>query len=110
MTNALELARSTLLMAGVRASADPRDVNAPGAWLAVESITHAKTMCGGTTTRVAIYLVAPNVGVTQAMSTLDGMLENVLTVLEPDAPSTPTTLSLPDGSELPALKLTIDVS
>ena len=109
MADALDLIRSQCLVAGIRAETDPRNVNAPGAWITVENVTHSATL-GCSTVRVNVYLVVPNTGTEQALSELDRLLDSLLRVVEPDAPTTPTQVALPDGSELPAVRVTVDVN
>lgn len=108
MADALDLIRSQCLVAGIRAETDPRNVNAPGAWITVESVTHGATM-DSARVRVNVYLVVPNTGTEQSLSKLDDMLDRLTGVIDPDAPTTPTQIALPDGSELPAVRVTVDV-
>lgn len=108
MAAALDLIRSQCLTAGIRAETDPRNVNAPGAWITVENVTHGATL-DGARVRVNVYLVVPNTGTEQSLADLDDMLDRLTRVIDPDAPTTPTQIALPDGSELPAVRVTVDV-
>lgn len=107
---ALDSVRAELSSVGIRAEVDPRDVNPPGAWIALNTIDHATVVCGGSTIRTHVYLIVPDNGVAESTTQLNEMLISALRVFDPDDSTTPTTVQLPGGGNpLPALRLVIDV-
>lgn len=95
--------------AGIRATIDPRDVNAPAVWVSPRQIDH-DILAGGTVT-VDLWLVAPDNGTPRALAVLDEMLSAVLGVVDPDAPtSLAESLKLPDSpAPLPAFRVTVQL-
>jgi hypothetical protein len=107
---ALDSVRAELSSVGIRAEVDPRDVNPPGAWIALNSIEHGQVMCGGGVVRTHVYLIVPDTGVAEATTQLSELLTSALRVFDPDDSTTATTVQLPGGGNpLPAFRLTIDV-
>ncbi|WP_330182821.1 hypothetical protein OHB26_03660 [Nocardia sp. NBC_01503] len=106
----LDIVVSQLRAAGIRASVDPRDLNPPCAWVAARTVAHDLLGGGGTVT-ADIYLIAPNIGVPQALKTLTGLLDQALTVIAPDADtSLSERVPLPSGGDpLPAFRITVDL-
>lgn len=110
LLEALDMLRAELATVGVRAEIDPRDVNPPGAWLALNAITHNDVMCGGGTVQVYVYLIVPDNGIAQATTQLAELLTSALRVFDPDADTITTSVTLPNaGSGLPALRMTVEV-
>lgn len=103
--------RAVLAGAGIPTSLEPDQVQSEkgGAWVSMRTIT-AETM-EGYLVRFHVYLVAPAVGVLQAMDILGGLLTKALTVIEPDEPiNTATSITLPHSptTPLPAYLLVVD--
>lgn len=108
---AMDSIRQTLQSAGIRAETDPRNVNAPGAWIALQSITHNAQLCGSGTVRLSVYLIVPDAGIDQSTANLALLLSSLLSVIDPDDDTTPTSVTLPGGGNgLPALRVTVDVA
>lgn len=100
-----------LTAAGVPASIDPRDVNPPAAWVHLGQWTY-DTLCGDVTNaQLVVDLVAPDIGVSDALALLDDLEAGAVLVLGPPRdPVTPTTLQLPsDGTALPCYRMTYQV-
>lgn len=96
---------------GVRASIDPRDLNAPCVWVTGNQATTDMYLCGGAEMRVDVYLVAPDHGYPRTLATLEEMLSKVLEVVQPDEPvSLAESVVLPDSANpLPAFMLTVNI-
>lgn len=99
----------SLTAAGLRATIDPRDVNAPAVWVSPRQIAH-DILSGGTVT-VDLWLIAPDNGIPAALAVLADMLDTVLSVVDPDAPtSLAESLALPDTpAPLPAFRVTTEL-
>lgn len=108
---ALDHVRHELQSVGIRAEADPRDVNPPGAWITFESVEHGTVVCGGSVVRVHVYLIVPDTGVAQTTTQLSDMLTDLLRVIDPDEPTTKTSVQLPGAGAagLPSLRVALDV-
>jgi len=105
----LDAIRAELATVGIRAEVDPRDVNPPGAWIALSSIEHNVAIDGTALLRTHVYLVVPDNGVATATTQLAEMLTSALRVFDPDDDTIPTTIQLPGGGNpLPAYRLTVD--
>jgi hypothetical protein len=102
--------RNALAGAGISASLEPGDVEPPGAWVRVQSMTMV-TLADVWSVRFQVYLVAPDVGALEAWDVLSGLLDRALTVIEPDEPvNTATSVVLPHtpNQPLPAFLLVVD--
>ncbi|MFC4127387.1 hypothetical protein [Nocardia rhizosphaerae] len=95
--------------AGLRASIDPRNINAPAVWVSARQIDH-DILAGGTVT-VDLWLIAPDTGIPNALGVLSEMLAAVLSVVDPDAPtSLAESVRLPDApAPLPAFRVTVNL-
>lgn len=100
-----------LIVEGLRASMEPRDLNAPCVWVSPNQATTGMYMCGGGELRVDVYLIAPDHGYVRAMETLEGLLSASLNVIEPDEPvSLDESVVLPDNANpLPAFLITVKI-
>jgi hypothetical protein len=100
--------RDQLAGAGVPATLNPGDLNPPGAWVRVRTIT-PETLTAYTV-RLDVYLVVGDANAAQAWDNLGTLLDKALTVVEPDEPvNTATSVQLPHGGPaLPAMHLTVD--
>lgn len=108
---ALTVLRDQLAGAGVPASLDPASVQVPGA-LIVPQWLDEMTFTGAYRMVVYVYLVAPAVGVLEALDILSGLLDAATPVVEPsteegDRLETNQVVSLPSnpGTPLPAFRL-----
>jgi hypothetical protein len=63
-------------LAGYSASMDPERVNPPGVWLSPRTVTD-RTLAGGGSLVLWLYLIAPNVAAHQALALLDDLLEGL---------------------------------
>lgn len=105
----LDAIRAELASVGIRGEVDPRDVNPPGAWIALSTIEHNVAIAGTGLLRAHVYLVVPDNGVATATTQLTELLNSALRVFDPDDDTIPTTIQLPGGGNpLPAFRLTID--
>lgn len=95
--------------AGLRVTIDPRNVNPPAVWISPRQIAH-DLLAGGTVT-VDLWLIAPDNGTPAALKVLSEMLDVVLSVVDPDAPtSLAESLALPDTpAPLPAFRVTTEL-
>lgn len=96
---------------GMRAAVDPRDLNAPCAWVSPNQATTGMYLCGEGELRVDIYLVSPDHGYVRSLQTLENLLSKALQVIEPDEPvSLDSSVVLPDNANpLPAFMLTVNI-
>lgn len=101
---------ATLKGAGLRAAVDPRDLNPPCVWVSPRSVAHDLLGGGGTVTFDLLLIVADN-GAASALTALTGLLDQVLTVVDPDADTVLSdTVTLPNGSApLPAFRVAVDL-
>jgi hypothetical protein len=102
--------RNTLAGAGVPATLEPGQVDPPGAWITMRTMERL-TLAGGFSVRFHVYLIAPAVGVLEALDLLAPMLDRALTVFDPDEPvnlATAVTLPHTPGQPLPAFLLVVD--
>lgn len=107
---ALDAVRAELQSVGIRAEADPRDVNPPAAWIKLSDIQHGNYMDGGGTIRTHVYLIVPDNGYVESTTQLTDMLNDALRVFDPDDATIPESVQLPGGGNpLPAYRMTIDV-
>lgn len=103
---------SALADADIAAALDPRDVNAPGAWITARKIKEM-LFCGDIQITADVYLISRDVGTLQALEVLDQLLQQALEALaswdiEIDATALDEAVALPDGSgPLPAYKITV---
>lgn len=92
----------------IPASVDPADVNLPGAWIAVEDITHQVTLNGTMRLAVAVYLIVPDIDPRRAMESLAPVYNRLMEVVTPDGKVTPTGVVLPDNpTPMPALRVPV---
>ncbi|AWY04758.1 hypothetical protein PQC61_gp12 [Gordonia phage Emperor] len=109
INDAVAEVETALRGAGLAASADPRQLNPPCAWVSATGLTH-ELLSGGGTVRLDVYLIAPDHGVTAALDVLSTLLDKALDALDP---ATETSLNeavtLPaGGGPLPAFRLTVE--
>jgi hypothetical protein len=101
--------------AELAATVDPADVNLPGALVRLDNISE-ETFGGGATLKVSVLLIAPDVGVRQALAIIGGLYGAALPTFQkfggPSADSTMATVALPaaGGSVLPALVVPLELS
>jgi hypothetical protein len=74
--------RDALNGAGVPTSLDPATVQVPGAWITPRTITDL-TMGGHGTLTAHVWLIAPDVGVLEALDILNGLLELAVPIAGP---------------------------
>lgn len=96
---------------GLRASVEPRDLNAPCAWVTPSQTTTGMYLCGDGELRVDVYLIAPDHGYVRSLQTLEDSLAKALQVIEPDeAVSLAESVVLPDSpNPLPAFLITVKI-
>lgn len=98
-----------LVGAGLSASANPEDVNLPGAWVTVEQITPL-TMDGALQLSAVVYLVAGDSDYTRAYSSLAELYGLMAGVLVPDGPVVPQGVVMPgNATVLPALRVPVNL-
>jgi hypothetical protein len=104
-----------LTAAGVPASVNVGEVQVPGAWVAATQLIPGRTLAGGATLVVQVYLVVPDTSdETEALSDLGGLLDAALPVVPVDYTSdhgdaifTNTTLAVGEAI-VPAFRLTTE--
>lgn len=111
----LEAIASELTAAGVPASINAGEVEVPGAWVHSRELYPGRTLAGGATLVVHVYLIAPDSDdETEALKLLAGLLAKALPVCPVDPESdygqpidTGSTVQLPHtpGTILPAFRL-----
>jgi len=94
-----------LSAAGVRATADQRTLNPPGALVALHAV--AFTRLAGLDVEAVVYLVAPNAGTLDALAVLDNMIDPAALVTGADRFEAFPLSNLDGGDPLPALRATI---
>lgn len=97
-----------LTEAGVPADADPRNLRPPCAWVSARTIT--PDILAGATLRVDVFLIARDAGVASAHTSLAGMLDLALGVIDADEPiALDQSVTLSSGGPLPAYRITTDI-
>lgn len=99
-----DLAAALEAVEGIRsASVDPAKVTTPGVWIQGTGIELDRL--AGYTLTTRLVLVVDNNGQRRAMTALAGLLNKVLTVVDPAGPITPREVTLPGdaGAALPGL-------
>lgn len=103
---------AALTAAGIRATADARTLNPPGALLVPIEHTSALGAAGGVTT-VRVYLIGPNVPTLDALDVLDGLAASARAAGVAITPSmlveSLTVAGIAQGDPLPAYTFTTDV-
>lgn len=99
-----------LRAAGLRATDDISKVDLPGAFVYASSVSHEYLNGAGAVT-VTILLIAPDSGMHNATAILSGLLDDALTVIDPDADTQlAEQIQLPSGGPpLPAFRVSVDV-
>ena len=88
---------------GIPAVLDPRDLTVPGALVDLDTIGgQSPTLCGMTEATATVYLVAPDNGRPETLTTL---LDAYATVADLTTGAEPVDLALPNYGTLPALRL-----
>lgn len=106
--DALERVAGDLTTAGVPAVVDPRELNAPGAWVTVAPISYDRLAAGVRTLQADVFLIARDLGTPDALDALADMLDLAAGVF-PLGEITPTNLANDNlgGDPLPALQFRI---
>lgn len=99
---ALHALRDKIEAAGIPASLDPRDLDAPGALLELTAIGRDNTVCGDTAAQATVYLIAPDHGAATAVETLLEMYEAISHL---STGASTISLALPETAPLPCLRL-----
>jgi hypothetical protein len=101
-----------LQVAGYSASLDPERVNPPGVWLSPRTVTD-RTLDGGGSLVLWLYLIAPNAEYHAALTLLDDLLDGLVELDlaaddgDPDV-DLAAAVALPGGSApLPAFRLAV---
>lgn len=102
---ALDGVVQALKSVGVHATTDPRDLNAPCAWVTVHDVS-AETLCGGLVVRADVALIAGDRGAPVMVAELSALLDNALRVLALDEPARAAVVTPPGQGALPALVIT----
>lgn len=98
-----------LSVAGVSATDDPGRLQVPGVWMSPRT-ADVTDLDGGYTVSVDLYLIVSDSG--HPLPALAKLLDQVLTVVDPDAPvdlAAPIRTSTSE-SALPAWRLTVDIT
>jgi hypothetical protein len=104
---ALQDLADLLTEAGVRATLDRRNLEVPGAWVRPDSA--GPYTLGAAKARASVLLVAPQAGDREALEDLCGLLDDALTVIDPEE-DVDTSVVLPhNGNALPAFRLVVDL-
>lgn len=98
----LETLAQDISAAGIPATMDPRNLDAPGAIVELNELGPDNTMCGDFSATANVYLVAPDNGRVEATANLLSMYDKVKHLT---TGATTIELALPDTAPLPALKL-----
>lgn len=109
---ALDQLAAGLAGVGIDASADPRDLDPPCAFLSAQTLDH-NILCGAGTLAVDVYLIGGDHDPLAVYDVLDDLLRYALTVIEPVEPTeVNTVVDLPNGPHLPAYRVrtTVEVS
>lgn len=101
MSDLIDLAEQITAL-GIPAVLDPRDAEAPGAIVDLDRIGDDPVLCGMPSATATVWLIAPDNGRTESMSTLLDMYAKVSHLAQG---ATPAELQLPATSALPALRL-----
>lgn len=106
IAGALEGIASDLAGAGIIASIDPAELQAPCVWVDIDAIV-PELLNGNGTVRALLHLIAPNAAPVDALAALDTLLGDVLDVLDTEDDVTTESVALPDNPSqgLPALRL-----
>jgi hypothetical protein len=97
---------------GIKSTLDPGTVQVPGAWIQLGTIPDDAYTLGGLSSIVAnVYLVAPDSGAIASLDHLGNLLDQLLTVVEPDGPITSVPLVTPasNPAALPALMVPVSL-
>lgn len=104
---ALEALAADLTDAGIVASIDASDLQAPCVWVDIDHLS-PELMNGDGTVWAVLHLIAPNAAPLDALALLDALLADVLDVVDPEDDIQAETVILPSNASegLPALRLT----
>lgn len=96
-----------LTAAGIVASIDPAELQAPCVWVDIDHLA-PELMSGDGTVWAQLHLIAPNAAPLDALDLLDGLLAQVLDVIDPEDDIVTETVVLPSNTSegLPALRIT----
>ena len=97
-----------LTAAGVRASADERDMNPPAAYVSVRRL--AWDRLAGYSMDVAVYAVVPNTGRLPALAALGPMVEQIRAVWPAASATAEDLYPLDSGDPLPAFRFDLSVT
>lgn len=94
--------------AGVRAAADPADVNTPGVWVTLDQALPL-TVGDDWDHQLVLYLVVPEAPYSMALKGLQELYQDVAAAgVTPDGPVQPWALVLPGSpAQLPALRVPV---
>lgn len=98
----LETLVSEIESRGIPATMDPRNADAPGAIVDLESVGGDDTMCGRVVATATVWLVAPDNGHPAAIAELLALYKRVSDLT---TGATTAELALPETAPLPALRL-----
>jgi len=94
-----------LVAADISADVDPAGVNLPGVLVKLGTI-RPEFLDGSGSVEVVLYLTASNIEPLDAIDDLDGLLAQVVDVVDPDGDLVPVSVAFDNGSSLPAIQLT----
>lgn len=104
LADALDSVVAALVLAGVDATTDPRNLNPPCAWVTVHDVAQV-ALCGEPIVRAAVALITGDRGAPVSVGELGDLLDKALTVLALDEPARAATITPPGQAPLPALVL-----
>lgn len=100
--------RALLTGAGIRNAEDPAQLTPPGVLVQLQAFT--QTTLDGLQLSTRLFCVVPDQDHERASAELVGLVNTVLTVLDPDGPITTASVVLPgDPARLPALSIPLNL-
>lgn len=99
----MEALVQTITDRGIPATMDPRNADAPGAIVDLDSVGDDGTLCDRLTVRAVVYLIVPDHGHAESIAAL---LDLYRKVSDLTTGASVAELALPETAPLPALKLT----
>lgn len=104
--DALQDLVDALTAAGVQAATDPSDVNTPGVWVTLDTLTWG-TLAGDWRPEASAYLIVQDKDTRRALDSLQVLLDTIVpSVVVPDGPVVSQGVILPgDPTPLPALRI-----
>lgn len=99
-------------LAGINATADPRDLTLPGVWITPEQITDATLSTAGVTVTVAVVMVASSSTPELAVIDLDELLTAITAWAAAPTSWQAATIRLPNHATepLPCLRGTVELT